>query len=74
MRLSEMAADEAAATVGVKSRAANDGVGRQIKSRSVIVAARESSFDASFGLVFEGSAVSTVIHDVEAKIHELQLI
>jgi hypothetical protein len=74
VRIGEVAADEAAATVGVKCRAANDGVGRQIEARSVIIATRESSFDASFRSVFEGSTVSTVIHDVETKVHELQLV
>jgi hypothetical protein len=74
MRLSKVTADEAAATISVKCRAANDRVGRKIESRSVIVAARESSFDASFRSVLEGSAVRAVIHDVEAKIDELQLV
>jgi hypothetical protein len=74
MRLGKVAADEAAATISVESRAANDRVGRQIEARSVIVATRESLLDATFGLVFEGSAVCAVIHDVEAKIHKLQLI
>jgi hypothetical protein len=71
MRLGEMAADEAAATISVKSRTADDRVGWQIKARSVIVATRESSLDASFGSMFKRSTVSTVIHDVETKIHKL---
>jgi hypothetical protein len=71
MRLGKVAADETAATVGVKSRTANNRVGRQIKARSVIVAAKEGSLDATFRSVFKGTTVSTVIHDVEAKIDEL---
>jgi hypothetical protein len=74
MRLGEMAADEAAAAISVKSWAANDRVGRQIEARSMIVAAREGSFDPSFRPMFEGSTVSAMIHNVEAKIDELQLI
>jgi hypothetical protein len=74
MRLGKMAADEAAAAISVKSRAANDGVGRMIKARSLIVAAREGLFDPSFGLVFERSTVGTVIHDVKAEVDKLQLI
>ncbi len=74
MRLGEVAADETAATVSVKCWAADDGVGRQIEARSVIVATREGSFDARFRSVFEGSTVSNVIHDVETKVHKLQLI
>jgi hypothetical protein len=41
MRLGEMAADEAAATIRVESRAANNGVGWKIKAWSVIVATRD---------------------------------
>jgi hypothetical protein len=74
MRLGEMAADETAATVGVESWAANNRVGRQIEARSVIIAAGESLLNASFRSVFKGSTVSTVIHDVETKVHQLQLI
>jgi hypothetical protein len=74
MRLGKVTVDEAAATVGVESRAADDRVGRQIETRSMIVTAREGPLDASFRPVSKGSTVSTVIHDVEAKIHELQLI
>jgi hypothetical protein len=71
MRLSKMAADEAAATVSVECRTANDRVGRKVEARSVIVAAREGLLDASFRSVFERSTVSTVIHDVETEVHEL---
>ncbi len=71
MRLGEMTADEAAATISVESRAADDGMGRQIESRSMIIATREGAFDTSFRWVFKGPAVRTVIHDVEAKIHKL---
>ena len=53
MRLGKMAADETAATVGMKCWAADDRVGRQIETWSVIVATREGSFDANFGSVFE---------------------
>ncbi len=74
MRLREMTADEAAAAVSVKSQAANDRVGRKIEARSMIVTTGEGSFDASFRPMFEGSTVSAVIHNVEAKIDELQLI
>jgi hypothetical protein len=74
MRLGEMAADETAATVSVESRAADDGVGRQIETWSVIVAAGESAFDTRLRSVFKRSTVSTVIHDVEAKVHKLQFI
>ena len=69
-----MAANEAAATISVKCRAADDGVGRQIKVRSVIVTAREGSFDTSFRSMPEGSTVSAVIHDVETKIHKLEFV
>ncbi len=58
MGLGEMTADEAAATISVESRAANDGVGRQIETWSVIVATREGAFNASFRSVFERSAVT----------------
>jgi hypothetical protein len=74
VRIGEVAADEAAATISVESRAADDGVGRQVKTWSVIIAAGESSLNASFRSVFKGPAVSTVIHDVEAKVHKLQLV
>jgi hypothetical protein len=74
MGLRKMAADEAAAAVGMKSRAANDRVGRKVEARSVIVTTREGSFDASFGSVFKRTTVSTVIHNVEAEINKLQLI
>ena len=69
-----MAANEAAATVSMKCRTTNDRVGRQIEARSVIVTARESPLDATFRSVLERSTVSAVIHDVEAKVHKLQLI
>jgi hypothetical protein len=71
MRLGKIATDEAGAAISVKSWAANDGVGRKIEARSVIIAAREGSFDASFRTMFERSTVSTMIHDVETKIDEL---
>jgi hypothetical protein len=74
MRLGEMAANEAAATVGVKCRTTNDRVGRKIKARSVIVTARESPLDATFRSVLKRSTVSAMIHDVETKVHKLQLI
>jgi hypothetical protein len=41
---------------------------------SVIVAAREGSFNASFRSMFERSTVRTVIHNVETKVDKLQLI
>jgi hypothetical protein len=69
-----MVADEAAATISVQSRAADDRVGRQIEARSVIVATGECSFDASFGSVFKGSTVSVMVHDVESEIDEFQLV
>ena len=71
MRIGEVAADEAAATISVESRAADDGVGRQVKTWSVIVATREGAFDTSFRSVFKRSTVSTMVHDVEAKVDEL---
>ncbi len=71
MRLSKVATNEAAATIGVKCRATNDRVGRKIETRSVIVAAREGLFDASFRSMFERSTVSTMVHDVESKVDEL---
>jgi hypothetical protein len=71
VRIGEVAADEAAATISVESRAADDGVGRQVETWSVIIAAGESSLNASFRSVFKGPAVSTVIHDVETKVHKL---
>jgi hypothetical protein len=74
MRLGKMAADEAAATISVKSRAADDGMGRQIEARSMIVTTREGSLDPSFGSVFERSTVGTVIHDVKAEVNKLQLV
>ena len=69
-----MAANEAAATVSMKCRTTNDRVGRQIEARSVIIATREGAFDTGLRSVFERSAVSTMIHDVEAKIHKLELV
>ncbi len=74
MRLGEVAADVTAAAIGVESRAADDGVGRQIETWSVIIAAGESSLNASFRSVFKAPAVRTVIHDVETEVHELQLV
>jgi hypothetical protein len=74
VRIGEVAADVTAAAISVECRAANDGVGRQIKTWSVIIATREGSFDASFRSMPEGSTVSAVIHDVEAKIHKLELV
>ncbi len=71
MRLGKVTADETAATVGVKCWAANNRVGRKIKSRSVIVAAREGAFNTRLRSGFKGSAVCAVIHDVEAKVHKL---
>jgi hypothetical protein len=58
----------------MESRTANDGVGRKIKVRSVIVATRACPLDASFRSMLERSTVSAMIHDVEAEIDELQLI
>ena len=66
-----MTADEAAATIRVESWAANDGVGRQIKARSVIVAARACPLDAGFRLMLERSTVSAMIHDVETEIDNI---
>jgi hypothetical protein len=66
-----MTADEAAATIRVERRAANDGVGRQIKARSVIVAARACPLDASFRSMFKGTTMSAVVHDVETEIDKL---
>ena len=74
MRLGKVAADEAATTVSMESRAADDGVGRQIETWSVIIAAREGAFNTSFRSVFKRSAVSAVIHDVETKVHKLQFV
>jgi hypothetical protein len=74
MRLRKVTADEAAAAVGMKSRAANNRVGRKVEARSVIVATRESSLDASFGSVLKRSTVSAMVHDVETEIDKLQLI
>ncbi len=74
MRLGKVTADVTAATISVESRAADDGVGRKIKTRSVIITTRESSFNASFRSVFEGSTVSAVIHDVETKVDKFQLV
>ncbi len=71
MRLGKVTADVTAATVSVKCWAADDGVGWQIETRSVIVATGEGSLDASFRSVLERSTVSAVIHDVEAKVHKL---
>jgi hypothetical protein len=58
----------------MKCRATDDGVSWQIETWSVIVATRKGSLGASFRSVFERSTVSAVIHDVEAKVHKLQLI
>ena len=74
MRLRKMAADEAAATISVQSRAADDRVGRQIETWSVIVATREGAFDTSFRSVLKRSTVSAMVHDVETKVHKLQFI
>jgi hypothetical protein len=74
MRLGKMAADEAAATVSVKSWAANDRVGWEIEARSVIITAREGPFDAGFRSMLERSTVSAMIHDVEPEVDELQFI
>ncbi len=74
MRIGEVAADVTAATISVESRAADDRVGRQIETWSVIVATREGAFNTSFRSVFKRSAVSAVIHDVETKVHKLQFI
>jgi hypothetical protein len=74
VRFGEVAADEAAATVGVKCRATDNGVGRQIEARSVIIATRESFFNASFRSVPKRSTVGAVIHDVETKIHKFELV
>ncbi len=71
VRFGEVAADEATATVSVKSWAANDRMGRKIKTRSVIVAARVGSLDASFRSMFKRSTVSAVVYDVEAEVDEL---
>ena len=69
-----MTANVTAATVSMKCWAADDGVGWQIETRSVIVATGEGPLDASFRSVLERSTVSAVIHDVEAKVHKLQLV
>jgi hypothetical protein len=69
-----MAPNEAAATVSMKCRAADDGMGRQIKPWSVIVATREGAFNTNFRSVFERTTVSAMIHDVETKVHKLQLV
>jgi hypothetical protein len=74
MRLGKVTANETAATVSVKCRAADDGVSWQIETWSVIVATRKGSLGASFRSVFERSAVRTVIHDVETEVHKLQLV
>ena len=66
-----MAANETAATVSVKCRTTNDRVGRKIESRSMIVAAREGSLDASLRSVLERSTVRAMIHDVETEVDEL---
>ncbi len=71
MRLGKVTADVTAAAISVKCRATNDRVGRKVEVQSVIITAGEGSFDASFRSVFERTTVSTVIHDVEAKIHKL---
>jgi hypothetical protein len=49
-------------------------VGRKIESRSVIVATREGSLDASLRSVLERSTVRAMIHDVETEVHKLQFI
>ena len=69
-----MAPNEAAATVSMKCRAADDGMGRQIKPWSVTVATREGAFNTNFRSVFERTTVSAMIHDVETKVHKLQLV
>jgi exonuclease I len=69
-----MAPNEAAATVSMKCRAADDGMGRQIKPWSVIVATREGAFNTNFRSVFERTTVSAMIHDVETKVHKLQFV
>ncbi len=74
VRLSKVTADKTAATVSVESWAANDGMGRQIKAQSVIVAAGESSLDAIFRSMFKSFTMSAVVHDVEAEIDKLQLV
>jgi hypothetical protein len=74
MRFGKVAADEAAMTISVESRAADDGVGRQIETWSVIVATREGAFDTSFRSVLKRSTVSAMVHDVETKVHKVQLI
>ncbi len=74
MRLGEVAADEAAATVSVKCRTANDRVSRKIETWSVIVATRTCPLDASFRSMLKRTPVHTVVHDVETEIDKLQLI
>ncbi len=74
MRLGKVTANETAATVSMKCRAANDRVGREIESRSMIVAAWEGSLDASLRSVLERSTVRAMVHDVETKVHKLQFI
>jgi hypothetical protein len=74
MRIGEVAADVTAATISVESRAADDRVGRQIETWSMIIAAREGSLDASLRSVLERSTVRAMIHDVETEVDELQLV
>jgi hypothetical protein len=65
MRLGKVTADETAAVISVESRTANNIVGWEIKTRSVIITAREGSLDTSFRPMFERSTVSAMIHDVD---------
>jgi hypothetical protein len=74
VRLGKMAANEAAATVSVKCRAADDGMGRQIETCSVIVATREGALFTRLRSVFKRPTVSTMVHDVETEVHKLQLV
>jgi hypothetical protein len=71
VRLGEVAADEAAATVSVKCRTTNNGVSRKIKTWSVIVATSEGSFNATVRSMLKRSTVSAMIHDVEAEVDKL---
>jgi hypothetical protein len=74
VRLGKVTADETVATINVESLAANDGVGRQIKAGSVIVAARTCPLDASFRLMLKRSTVRAMIHDEETEVDKLQLV
>jgi hypothetical protein len=64
MRIGKVTPDEAAATISMKGWAANDRVGWQVDARSVIIAAKEGSLDASLRSVFKRSTVSTMVHNV----------